>query len=183
MKRLQKAALLTAFVEKLREKGSWCGETHIQKATYFLQELLGVPIELGFIFYKHGPFSFDLRDELTAMRADGLLELQPRLFPYGPSLIETKRGRMLQGLYRNTLDQYEKQLDFVAEKLGDKRVADLEQLTTALYVTLEQPGRDTQERARRIHELKPHVSVTEGTSAVETLDAIRQEVKEHGLEG
>ena len=62
------------------------------------------------------------------MRADGLLELQTKAFPYGPSLVATERSKVLQKLYRRTLDQYDKQLNFVAGKLGNKGVADLEQL-------------------------------------------------------
>lgn len=85
MERLAREAVLLSLVEKLRQAGSWCGETHVQKATYFLQEVAGVPLGFPFILYKHGPFSFDLRDELTAMRADGFLTLEPR-DPYGASL-------------------------------------------------------------------------------------------------
>ena len=68
MDRLQRASVLLALNEQLRAAGSWAGETHMQKATYFLQHLMGVPLAFDFILYKHGPFSFDLRDELTAMR-------------------------------------------------------------------------------------------------------------------
>ena len=181
MERLQKVALLTAFAEKLREAGSWCGETHIQKATYFLQELLGVPTGFNFVFYKHGPFSFDLRDELTASRADGLLELEPREFPYGPSLAVTKYSSIIQNLYSDVLDQYDKQLDFVTAKLGEKGVAKLEELATALYVSLEMPGKDVPEKANRIHELKPHISPANGRSAIETIDIIIQEAEEYNL--
>jgi uncharacterized protein YwgA len=60
MDRLRRAAILTRLIEQLRNGGSWCGETHVQKATFFLQELLNVPLSLDFILYKHGPFSFDL---------------------------------------------------------------------------------------------------------------------------
>ena len=42
MKRSQKLALLTLLNREMLSRGSWCGETHIQKATFFLQELLGV---------------------------------------------------------------------------------------------------------------------------------------------
>ena len=48
MKRLQRAAIVTELAEQLTAQGSWCGETHLQKATYFLQELLEVPT--GFEF-------------------------------------------------------------------------------------------------------------------------------------
>lgn len=173
MKRLQKVVLLTVLAEKLLEKGSWCGETHLQKATYFLQELLEVPTGFDFILYKHGPFSFDLRDELTAMRADGLIALEPKQPAYGPSLVPTERCKKLQQLFLKTLDGYKNEVEFVAEKLGDKGVVDLERLATALYVTLEQPDKDSIERARRIHELKPHVSVAEGESAIKDLETIK----------
>ena len=85
MERLKRSALVIALIEQLRNKGSWCGETHIQKTIYFLQELLRVPLGFEFILYKHGPYSFDLSDELTAMRADELVELKLQQ-PYGPSV-------------------------------------------------------------------------------------------------
>ena len=78
MQRLARASLLTRLIAGLREAGSWCGETHIQKAMFFLQELMHVPFEFKFILYRYGPFSFDLRYELTAISADGMLKGSPR---------------------------------------------------------------------------------------------------------
>jgi hypothetical protein len=46
----------------------------------------------------------------------------------------------------------------VADRLGRKDVFELEKLATAFYVTTQHPphaGRD--DRAAKIHELKPHV--------------------------
>jgi hypothetical protein len=60
------------------------------KLAYFSLDVLGVPLGFEFILYKHGPFSFDLSDEITAMRADALLQYQPRQ-PYGPSLFPNGR--------------------------------------------------------------------------------------------
>ena len=59
MDRLRRAAILTQLVGNLRREGSWCGETHVQKATFFLQELMEVPLGFNFVLNKHGPFSFD----------------------------------------------------------------------------------------------------------------------------
>ena len=75
MKRSQRAALLTLLNREMLRRGSWCGETHLQKATLFLQDLMGVDSGFEFILYRHGPFSFDLRYELSSMQADNLLEL------------------------------------------------------------------------------------------------------------
>ena len=44
MERLKRYAIVLSLIEQLRERGGWCGETHIQKTTYFLQNLLKVPL-------------------------------------------------------------------------------------------------------------------------------------------
>src|ERR1700679_4231265 len=85
MNRLQRAAVLLTLLAALKQRGSWCGETHLQKSVYFLQELLGVDLGFPFVLYRHGPYSFEISDDLTALRADLLLNLKLRL-PYGPSL-------------------------------------------------------------------------------------------------
>ena len=66
MNEMEKNVVLLSFIDFMRAKGSWCGETHVQKGTYFFQELMGVPLGFHFILYKHGPFSFDLRNQITA---------------------------------------------------------------------------------------------------------------------
>lgn len=176
MERLPKAAILTKLIQKLREKNSWCGETHIQKATYFLQRMMQVPLEFDFILYKHGPFSFDLRDELTSMRADELIELEPQS-PYGPRIAPTDRCGYIQSLYSKTLAQYEDRLGFVADKVGIKGVAELECLATAFYVIENKNGESSpDERAQEITRLKPHVTHGKALSAVKAIDEIMKEI-------
>src|SRR5437773_6101487 len=103
----KKTAIVAALTHRLRSRGSWCGETHIQKATYFLQELLQVHTGFEFILYKHGPFSFDLRDTITEMRADGVLEIHQQPYPYGPSLIVSEQQfAEIQRRFPNTLSKY-----------------------------------------------------------------------------
>jgi uncharacterized protein YwgA len=176
LKRLQRAAVLLALIDELRSKGSWCGETHLQKATYFLQELLRVPTDFDFILYKHGPFSFELRDELTSMRADGLLELEPAP-PYGPTLMVTESGKVLLSEYPRTLDKYEDAISFVSEHLAEKNVAQLERLATALFVTLEDQDRSQEERAEEINNLKPHISLEAAEEAVREVEEIIEEAE------
>jgi hypothetical protein len=178
MNRLQRAALLTEFIDRLNQQGSWSGETHLQKGTYFLQHLLGVPTGFDFIFYKFGPFSFDLRDELTAMEADGLVEMRVRHPSYGPSLIPSQGSRSLRECYPVTLRRYDEPLSFICRMLGQKGVAELERLATALFVTLEL-GEATAARARaaRLNELKPHVSASDALAAVLKLDEISASAK------
>src|SRR6059036_3096299 len=105
MNRLQRAVVLLSLLEQLRARGSWCGETHLQKSVYFLQELLGVPLGFDFILYKHGPYAFDLSDEITALRADLLLSILPR-DPYGARLLPTENARSLVGRHSATVGGY-----------------------------------------------------------------------------
>lgn len=171
MDRLQRRALLSGLADNLRQKGSWCGETHLQKATYFLQKLKKVPAGFDFLLYKHGPFSFDLRDELTAMRSDGLLDLRAQ-WPYGPSLIPTEESAELREQYSRTMQKYKKQLQFVADQLRNRNVSELERLATALYLTMEESQRSVTQRAKRLHALKPHVGVDDAAKAVQEIDEI-----------
>jgi hypothetical protein len=171
MDRFKKAALLTALAENLRKKGSWCSETHLQKATYFLQELQKVPVGFDFILYKHGPFSFDLRDTLTAMRSDGLFELHQQ-WPYGPSLIPTQKSKQFRQEYSKTVERYKKQLNFVCDQLGKQNVSELEKLATALYIRIEASSKTETQRAKYLHSLKPHVSLDDSMEAVKTVDGI-----------
>lgn len=175
MERLQKAAVLTRLLDRLRDHGSWGGETHVQKAAYCLQTLLGVPLDFQFVLYRYGPFSFDLRDELTALRADDLLGLEIRA-PYGPKLVTTEQGKIWQDRYPKTLGRYEAAIEFVARALGQEDVAGLEKVATALYVT-EQLGAASpvEARAARLHEVKSHIPLDAAREAVRRLDRIRED--------
>ena len=119
MSGLERDALLLDLIDQLRERGSWAGETHVQKATYFLQELTRVPLGFDFIMYKYGPYSFDLHDELTAMQANQLLGLKPQL-PYGPTLWPGEMSPVLKKRFRETIDRYQSEVRFIAEKLGQR---------------------------------------------------------------
>lgn len=178
MNRLQKAALLAELAEKLRVNGSWCGETHLQKATYFLQDLLQVPFGVEFILYKHGPYSFDLTEELTGMRADYLFDKEYRTPGYGAGYVPTRTSVELRERHPVTLAKYAQQIEFIASKFGSKGVADLEKLATAFYVTRELGlTADASARANRLHALKPHVSPGDALHAVEEFDRIAAEAK------
>jgi hypothetical protein len=175
MNHLIKKSLILSFIEKMRERGSWCGETHIQKAIYFLQYMAGVPMDFQFILYKHGPFSFDFRDELTAMFGDGLLENEARPFPYGPSLRPTELGRKIKDYYLANGTPYSTQIEFIANFLGNKSVVELERLGTALYVTLNEktPDLNPQTRAQKITQIKPHIPFDDAISAIQEVDEMK----------
>jgi hypothetical protein len=172
MKPFEQAAIVFRLAEALKERGSWAGETHIQKSVYFLQELLSVPTGFEFVLYKHGPFSFDLRATLTFMEAEDLIAWQPRN-PYGPSLVRGCDASYLDKRFGNVPERYIGQINFVAERLADKSVKELERLATALYVTRD-PNTESAFRAQRIVALKPHIAFAEANAAVQTIDELIQ---------
>jgi hypothetical protein len=153
MDRLERAAIVLALVQKLQQYHSWCGETHIQKSTYFLKELTQMPLDYDFILYKHGPYSFGLTDELTAMRADAMLRIKAQPYPYGPGLVPGNTSQEVMELYPETTAAYAAAVEFVARNFGNKGIAELERLSTALFVTREmRMSSESGDRARRLHE-------------------------------
>ena len=176
MDRMKKAGLLTRLIEELRNNGSWCGETHVQKATFFAQELTKIPLDFDFILYKHGPFSFDLRDELTALRADGLLKLEMQ-WPYGPRISPTQQGEYIKSLYPMTLKKYETAVAFVTNRLSDKDVIELERLATAFYVSRPAEETSVEERVTLLTSLKPHISQEDARDAIQAIDKIAEDAE------
>ena len=175
MPNIEQSGLILALANALRERGSWAGETHIQKAGYLLQHLVNVPLGVNFILYKHGPFSFNLRAQLAEMESEQFVTWEPRPFPYGPTMMPGRSGELLLAV-ASLPKQYHAQIDFVAEKLANKRVTDLERLATALYVTHE-PGVAREQRPARINALKPHVTIQDAVAAVEEIDHLQTEAQ------
>jgi len=179
MNDLQLFRLILEIASSLRNKGSWTGETHVQKVGYFLQHIFDVPLQADYVLYKHGPYSFDLRRTLSAMRAYQYLDWQPNPEPYGPTLVDGQLAGTLKKFTRDPIE-YREKIDFVCEWLGPKRVSELERLATALYANLNQktsPG----ERPGKICELKPHVTMVEAQAAVAELDRFLDTAQHRGL--
>jgi uncharacterized protein YwgA len=175
MNDLKQSAIVLSLIEQLRNRGSWCGETHVQKATYFLQELMGLPLNFDFILYKYGPYSFDLNDELVAMRANTLI----RLFlnpPYGPTLEPGEATEQVKSQFPQTLKKFKDQIAFVADKLSQKKVSELEALSTALYVRLNECNNlSPNHHAKLLRELKPHINERSALEAVTELNNVISE--------
>ena len=172
MESFQRASILLTLNEELRKAGSWAGETHMQKAAFFLQELMNVPLDFDFILYKHGPFSFDLRDELTFMRAQAFLRLEPQ-YPYGPTLIGGEKSELLKQAFRQIIEKHLAKIRFVSQKLGTKTVAELERTATALYIRLREP--DEADPVGRLRTLKPHIALPEAQAAVLEVEKITRD--------
>ncbi|MCY4578041.1 MAG: hypothetical protein OXD31_03245 [Chloroflexi bacterium] len=178
---LKLRAVVARLVEKMQDRDGWCGETHIQKTAYFLRDLVGVPLDYEFIIYKHGPYSFDLHDDLMAMKASRFLKTEARR-PYGPSFRKGDLSEVITDRFPKTLGQFDRHIDFIAEELSSKGVKELERLGTALFVTNERPDvQDVGERARLVIRRKPHISLNQALVAVRTIDGLCKKAENRSL--
>jgi hypothetical protein len=175
MNRLAQQAILSGLAKRLASRGSWTGETHLQKAAYLLSKLCGIDFDFDFILYKHGPFSFELRDELAAMRADDLLEGYAPSPRYGPRLLVTSRGEELEARFEKTMQRYGESLDWIADTLGSRGVMDLERLATSMWMTLEDPTSSVRSRARALTKVKPHISLKDAMESVQEIEDLKQQ--------
>jgi uncharacterized protein YwgA len=150
--------LVGGIVRSLDAVGSWCGETHIQKTSYIAKHVKDVPLESEFTLYKHGPFSFDLNAVLNEMRSQNLLSVTP-MGDYGSSFeLNERLWSALNRAAGDAFDRYARTVQSLCEKLGRKRVAELERITTAVYVALKFPELSAKARVKKLTELKPHIN-------------------------
>ncbi|PKK82575.1 MAG: hypothetical protein CVT49_12890 [candidate division Zixibacteria bacterium HGW-Zixibacteria-1] len=153
------SAIVLKLIKELKRFGSWCGETHVQKTMYFLQEGIGVNTDFDFILYKHGPFSFNLSDLLVSLQSNDVVKLIPQQYPYGPSFALTEDGESLLEEYSDKLGDDGSKIEQIALKLGNKKVVELERLGTALYVSKKMDSDNSIDlKADEIVRLKPHIS-------------------------
>lgn len=178
MNETQRTVVLVELARQLKERGSWCGETHLQKASFLYQGLLDEDLGFDFTLYLYGPFSFDLRDKLGSLRADGLFELKPEV-QFGPHLYPTDQAVPLLDKFPKTLAKRQRRIKFIADTVRDRGVSSLEKLATALWVTRELGAEaSVDERAQAIVEEKPHVSIISARKAVEEIDELKREAEQ-----
>lgn len=166
----ERLALLHQLIKALAQNGSWCGETHIQKAAYFVQNLAKLSA-YKFVLYKFGPFSFDLRDDLELMRSYGMIDRLTDVPGYGPRLQLRDLPKTDEDAQKLTAPHQEV-IRQVAALLGGAGVAELERLATALYFTRQEPVEDHRDRVQRIRSVKPHILEPDALEAVEQVEAL-----------
>jgi uncharacterized protein YwgA len=128
-----------------------------------------VDFPYDYILYRYGPFSFELRDYLQELCADGLLTLEAQPYPYGPRLATTPQAAELQDRYPKTLAAVEPAMDWTLEVVGAKGVSALERLATALYIDAHDGIADPNAIADRLVGLKPHVSLDQALGAAKEM--------------
>jgi len=176
-----RCTFIIELAKRLRSKGSWCGETHIQKAMFIAQDLAKNSLGYKFIMYKYGPYSFDLKEDLAAMRASELIEFEFPREEYGPRIVRTKLGKLIYEANKDEIRRFDKLIDFVASWLATSNTKELERLATAYFVTKKNPRGPLPQRAKRLNDLKPHVGLVEAEEALKLIDSKKREAKQKSL--
>jgi uncharacterized protein YwgA len=150
--------LIGGVAKFLRERGSWTGETHIQKTAFIAKTKREVPFESDFVLYKHGPFSFDMNKSIGHMLTRGVLTAYTNP-GYGPSFrLNEALWRAIDKTVGGYFDQFETDLGIICDITAGKNVAELERIATAVYVIDSFPDVAPDEQAATICKLKPHIS-------------------------
>ncbi len=157
MNRFQQDAILITLIDKLREKNSWCGRTHIQEAAYFLETFFNVPLNAEFILHKRRPFSFDLDEHLDILEVNSFVKSVPQPYPFGFRYLSTDLGKKIVEKAPKTLDKFAKEINFVADNFGPKNVLELVRLATTLYLS-EKSKLTEDEIVKRIQEIEPGIN-------------------------
>lgn len=165
---LQEAAIIATLIDRVLAQGRFCGETLVQKSVFFLKELFHVPMSDRFHLYYHGPFSFDLSDRLQGMQADDFVKVRPH--QGAATFLPGERFILLQRQFPQTIAQYGRQMRSVVEQLATRGIGQLEPLTTALFVTREQPDASVEERARKLQTVKLHVDFPVAIQSLQQID-------------
>jgi len=163
----QQTELLAALVESFTEasSGGYCGQTHIHKAAFIAQELLGVPFGLKWEMYTYGPFSRDVRPGLARCEQEGMVVMQR----HSNGL---RIRRAAEAPPSSLPVEFRKKLQLVAQHLAPMDRGQLEKVATAAWVTRSTHGRGSgiESRAVEVHKLKPHIDTEIAEKAVSYVD-------------
>jgi len=158
-----KHRLLLAVIERLNSYGSWTGKTHVQKTVFLLDAAKKLEMPFKFVLYKHGPYSFDVENELQEMRSYGAIQ-SVSVSSYGVTLKPSQNADWLKAQVTLTSEQ-EQQIEQMCEFVSTRNVTELERLATAAWIRTQEHITDPERIAGRLHELKPHISVAEALQA------------------
>jgi len=163
--------IILSVVCGLSQRGSWSGKTHVIKTLYLLKAIGNMDMPFQFILYKHGPYSFDVENELALMRSYKAIEGEISIQGYGESL-RPGMNKDFPGKFSPIKDKEKEIIDKICNFTAKKDVRDLERLATTAWIVKEEEKKDPTIVSSRLHELKPHISLESAKEAFDELQRI-----------
>lgn len=150
-----------ATLVAIAEKQPGLGRTAAMKLCYLLQTLRRVPLGYRFTLYSYGPFDPGVLSDLSSAEALGGIESKTILYSggYGYAISPSARSKAVKALAADFINKHRSDLNWVVDRFGKFGSADLEILSTIVYVDRE--AKQANERltpdklADRVHDLKP----------------------------
>ncbi len=142
------------LIDALCAHGSWCGASHIQKATCIAQELSAVSVDFD---YRYHPYCFELREVLVELEAAGAVSTVSR-DGWEPGYRITDRGFGFWAQFERS-DFNSTALEFVAIRLSGLSLDELTRLATAFLVEKELPGASLEVQVDRWAGYQPDISL------------------------
>jgi len=166
---LDRAGVVLDTLHVMHDAQLVANERSLSRVLLFVQEIGRVPLGYRFVSYKGSAFSFDLSEDLVAMRASGYISLEPRPYPDGPVLAKGPAGPQLAGWTQDSLAEYRDCLRATIALVCDLNEP-LPVLANALYAVLREHDREG--RIQRLTHSRPRVEQGEADRALRTVDEL-----------
>jgi len=169
----KRLALIPTLVENSPNRQ--IGRTALMKYMYFLQTLRQVPLGYRFTLYSYGPFDSTVLADLSVAESLRAVTSKTVLYPggYGYEISTDEKAKWLKQRAEQFVNQHEKDVRWVMKKFGKLTSAQLELVSTIIYVDREEAknGKNASVKsiAHKVHEIKPHFSETEILGFAQTL--------------
>ena|ERR1700742_2399031 len=156
----KRLALIPALIESSSHRK--IGRTALMKLMYFLQTLRKVPLGYRFTLYSYGPFDSTVLADLSVAESLHAVESKTILYSggYGYEITLGEKSKWLKRRAENFVDKHGKDINWVTQRFGDLSSAQLELVSTIIYVDREalENGKklSIEALARKVHEIKPH---------------------------
>lgn len=175
----KRQALILFIVRKLSEQKGWHGTLFVQRFIYLLQELLDVPLDLFFILYKHGPYSFELEEILTFLLERRFLKLKVPRNQLSPTLVPGRHAAYYDKKFKMEKSLLDPKVAWLIEKVNKIPFGELTLVTYALYMLkqLQSQGKDEKDLVSEMHKLRPVFSEKAITEAADTLKQLMHELQ------
>jgi hypothetical protein len=154
-------ATITALTEQTR---SGLGRTALMKLCYFLQVLRQVDLGYDFRLYTYGPFDSQVLDDLSYAEFLDAVDEKTVHYPNGQGYIvrSSDQADVVKQKAATFLEENETHLNWVIREFGTYSAAELELLSTMVFVDREAAHKDETlllpELVRRVLQVKPHVT-------------------------
>src|SRR5947209_18982152 len=151
------------------------GRTALMKFMYFLQTLRQVPLGYRFTLYSYGPFDSNVLFDLSVAESLRAVASKTVLYSggYGYEISTDEKSEWLTRRAQEFVNRYEKDVRWVMKKFGKLTSAQLELVSTIIYVDRQASEKGNKESlksiVRQVHEVKPHFSEAEIVGFVQML--------------